>query len=214
MSLSEKQKQHLDKIHNSKEVIKKRSESLKKKWANDEEYRKRMSEAHKGNKCSEETKEKMSRIAKEKGFGKWSKGRIPWIKGRTHSEETLEKIPLFKKGHTPWNKGKEIPQIQGENHWNWKGGLRNRKRNNERNDSRYHAWVKSVKERDNWTCKIDNEDCSGYCIVHHIESWRDNPNKRYDVNNGITLCQAHHPRKRAEEKQLIPNFKELIANEG
>ena len=30
-------------------------------------------------------------------------------------------------------------------------------------------------------------------------------------NNGITLCFAHHPRKRAEEKRLSPYFMELVS---
>lgn len=34
---------------------------------------------------------------------------------------------------------------------------------------------------------------------------------RYDINNGITLCHAHHPRKRADEAKLSPYFKELVA---
>ena len=30
--------------------------------------------------------------------------------------------------------------------------------------------------------------------------------------NGITLCQAHHPRKRAEEKRLVPVLQRLVIN--
>jgi len=74
----------------------------------------------------------------------------------------------------------------------------------------YKNWVLRVKKRDNWKCRINNEDCSGYCIVHHILSWQGFPELRYNVNNGITLCQAHHPRKRAVEKRLIPFFQGLV----
>jgi len=97
----------------------------------------------------------------------------------------------------------------GENHWNWKGG--NYKRKDERNDSLYQNWVLQVKKRDNWKCRINNKDCSGHCIVHHILPWRDFPELRYNIENGITLCQAHHPRKRAEEKRLIPFFTGLVS---
>lgn len=57
--------------------------------------------------------------------------------------------------------------------------------------------------------KMKNENCSDYCEVHHILSRIDFPELRYSINNGITLCQAH-PKKRAEEKQLIPLFQELV----
>lgn len=33
---------------------------------------------------------------------------------------------------------------------------------------------------------------------------------RYEINNGITLCHFHHPRKREKEKELSPFFQELI----
>jgi len=75
----------------------------------------------------------------------------------------------------------------------------------------FQNWVKQVKKRDKNQCRINNEDCFGYNIVHHILPWRDYPELRYKINNGITLCQAHHPRKRVEEKQLIPLFKRLVS---
>lgn len=46
--------------------------------------------------------------------------------------------------------------------------------------------------------------------AHHILGWEEYPKLRYEVNNGITLCRAHHPRKRAEEKKLVPYFMGLI----
>jgi len=135
-------------------------------------------------------------------------------------------IKGFQKGYTPYNKGKTswnkglkgyragikhswMPS--GENHWSWKGGPEFWKKDNERGDSAYHGWVLRVKKRDNYKCRINNKDCNGYCIVHHILPWREFPELRYEINNGITLCQAHHPLKRAEEKRLAPVFQELVS---
>lgn len=59
--------------------------------------------------------------------------------------------------------------------------------------------------------KINNKDCEGKLEAHHILSWKDYPELRYDINNGITLCHAHHPKKRAEEKRLSPYFMELVS---
>lgn len=71
-------------------------------------------------------------------------------------------------------------------------------------------WTKNVKNRDNWSCRIADNNCGGRLEAHHILRWVDYPELRYEVNNGITLCHAHHPRKRAEEKRLVPTFMELV----
>src|ERR1035437_7018183 len=44
-------------------------------------------------------------------------------KGYHLSEETKSKMTLHLKGRKAWNKGKKYPQISGEKHFNWKGGL-------------------------------------------------------------------------------------------
>ena len=69
-----------------------------------------------------------------------------------------------------------------------------------------------VKKRDNWKCKIDNLDCEGRLESHHILSWKDYPELRYDINNGICLCKKHHPKKRNEEINLILTFQQIINN--
>jgi len=33
---------------------------------------------------------------------------------------------------------------------------------------------------------------------------------RYNIKNGITLCHFHHPKKRMEEKRLIPFFQGVV----
>lgn len=81
----------------------------------------------------------------------------------------------------------------------------------ERRTSAYFFWRKSVWLRDSYACKIANPDCAGRIEAHHILGWAEHPELRYEINNGITLCHAHHPRKRAEEKRLIPTFLELVS---
>lgn len=98
--------------------------------------------------------------------------------------------------------------LSGANNARYKG--ENCKRKEQRNDPLYVWWTKQVKKRDKNVCKINNKDCSGYNIVHHILGWTEFPELRYEINNGITLCQAHHPRKRAEEKELQDYFKNLV----
>ena len=50
----------------------------------------------------------------------------------------------------------------------------------------------------------------GKLEAHHILSWSKFPELRYEVNNGITLCHFHHPRKRNDEMTLSPFFQSLV----
>lgn len=80
----------------------------------------------------------------------------------------------------------------------------------ERNDYSYQEWRKKVWERDRFLCKMRDVNCAGHIEAHHIIGWKKNPGLRYEVDNGITLCHFHHPRKRKEEERLSPYFKQLI----
>lgn len=118
-------------------------------------------------------------------------------------------------GKPPINKGIKRPEMTGENHPKWIKDRTQLKRFNnvnlDRRSSAYHYWRLEVYKRDNYKCKINNCDCSGRIIAHHILSWTRFPELRYEINNGITLCQAHHPRIRVEEKRLIPFFMGLMS---
>jgi hypothetical protein len=144
------------------------------------------------------------------------------LTGRIIPQKTRDKMSIAKKNMSVATKQKMSKSKKGimpkNKVWGRKGEsnpayLKDRsliKKRDERNDPAYQVFVKECKKRDNYRCKINNQDCSGYCIVYHILSWRDYPELRYNINNGITLCQFHHPRKRDEEQKLIPTFKELI----
>lgn len=80
-------------------------------------------------------------------------------------------------------------------------------------DPESKQWRRSVLERDGFRCKISNEDCLGKIEAHHILGWKSHPELRYQINNGITLCHFHHPRRREDEKRLTPYFKELVAGQ-
>lgn len=100
---------------------------------------------------------------------------------------------------------------RGENHPNWVNG--NYKKSDKKwSSSAYVYWSLSVKNRDNWKCKISSENCKGQLESHHILNWVDYPELRYDINNGITLCHAHHPRGRAKEKAMVSTFMELLTS--
>jgi len=104
-----------------------------------------------------------------------------------------------------------IKKMNGRKPWNWIKDRTMLVKKQERNDVAYKEWRTNVWKRDSWKCKINNCDCYGRIESHHILSWKDFPELRYDVNNGITLCHAHHPRIRAEEKRLIAEFRQLVS---
>lgn len=77
-------------------------------------------------------------------------------------------------------------------------------------DGRYREWMFSVKKRDNWSCRISDINCKGRLESHHILNWKEYPELRYEINNGITLCHAHHPRGRENEAKLSPFLINLV----
>jgi len=53
-------------------------------------------------------------------------------------------------------------------------------------------WTKLVKERAGNRCEMEDGKCSGDLHAHHIIPKHLDPNKKYEVTNGICLCEAHH----------------------
>lgn len=85
-----------------------------------------------------------------------------------------------------YNSDRHMPK--GENHWNWQNG---KSLENDRHDSNeYKQWRKMVYERDQYKCvKYGSKNKLN---AHHIKSWKYYPDLRYNINNGITLCEKCH----------------------
>ena len=97
-----------------------------------------------------------------------------------------------RKGCPPYNAGKKRPELSGEKHPNWKGGITTEER---KQRLEFRTFMqKKVFERDNYTCVI----CShrgGNLQVDHIKSWSQHPELRFDISNCQTLCMGCHYRK-------------------
>lgn len=140
--------------------------------------------------ASEEIKEKIYQTNMEK-YGVKIPTQNPEIQAK-YKETCLEKYGypsygvLYSKTHT------------GELSPTWKHGAKSHRE--ERYSFEYREWRRNVFARDNYTCQkcgAHNHRGNGVAVqleAHHIKNWKDNPDCRYDENNGITLCINCHNR--------------------
>lgn len=76
---------------------------------------------------------------------------------------------------------------KGELHPRYKGNKRLRE-----GASRYEykKWVKDVFKKDDYTCQMCGS--KKYLRAHHIKEWAKYPEFRYEISNGMTLCEDCH----------------------
>ena len=108
----------------------------------------------------------------------------------SNSLANLKNAVKFKKGMTPWNKGKKIPWMSGEKHFAWKGGTYDKDRKIDMGRKNYRAWRMAVLERDGYKCIWCGEEDN--LNADHIKSYTKYPELRYAVDNGRTLCVECH----------------------
>ena len=187
-----------------------------------EETKRKISRANKGRVRTEEWRRNLSNALK--GRVSWNKGKktglvpktafkkgdVPWIKGKKHTKETLEKMSRIHKGQTPWIKGRRHTEESkqkmrvanlGDKSPNWQGG-----KSFEPYGTGFNGSLKKrVRVRDNYTCQI----CG--CIkkfpqTHHID---------YDKNNNseenlVCLCNRCHGKTNFNRAAWKAYFNELL----
>lgn len=85
----------------------------------------------------------------------------------------------------------EADSLRGENNPCWRGGTTSELQL-ARGSSEYPIWRKSVFERDNYTCQCCGDSSGANLNAHHLQNFSVYKELRYDVNNGITLCENCH----------------------
>jgi len=122
----------------------------------------------------------------------FKKGHIPWNKGKQLSEKTKKKISEARNGkkHTEKMRKRLSEANKGERGSNWKGGI-NPINNTIRKGIECRLWREAVFAKDNWTCqKTGIKGCK--LVAHHIKNFADYPELRFSINNGITLSEKAH----------------------
>ena len=99
----------------------------------------------------------------------------------------------------PWT---NPPHPKGKDHYNWKGGITSINQLI-RQSKKYKKWQQTIYKRDNWTCQICKNHCHNKIIAHHIAPFSLFPKKRFQINNGITLCRKCHINLHKVIKKLI-----------
>lgn len=81
-------------------------------------------------------------------------------------------------------------KISGKNHPLYDSTLTEEDRIDRRLLPEYRNWSKSVLRRDNYTCQICFD--KGRMNAHHLNSWKWFDSLRFNLDNGITLCNDCH----------------------
>jgi 5-methylcytosine-specific restriction endonuclease McrA len=138
-----------------------------------------------------------------------------FIKGHEVPKECRDSARLrslgntYRRGSTQTEKSKEKNRIahlgkvtmQGENHYNWKGGI-TPLRKKLYFGKEYKKWRKNVFERDNYTC----QECGtigGKLNADHINPWAFFPKLRFELSNGRTLCINCHRKTKTWGNRVV-----------
>ena len=89
-------------------------------------------------------------------------------------------------------KGENHPMygIRGENHHKWNPNLTDKERHDKRDTVENYHFRNSVFERDNYTCIVCGN--KGLLNAHHINNYHSDIDNRYNIDNGVTMCEKCH----------------------
>lgn len=77
-------------------------------------------------------------------------------------------------------------------------------------DPLYVNWKKQIKERDKYRCRWPGCLSCKRLEVHHIKKWATNPESRYSLANGITLCNRCHKMIQNKEEHYEEFFMKIL----
>jgi hypothetical protein len=111
-----------------------------------------------------------------------------WL-GKKRSEETKEKFHL---SHVGRYHGRELLE-----HVDAKIRLRK--------SAEMKRWARAIKKRDGRAC-LQCGEIEGTIIAHHIWPFSTFPDLRFDLSNGVTLCERCHLKTLGREVSMVNSF--------
>jgi predicted restriction endonuclease len=78
----------------------------------------------------------------------------------------------------------------------------------------YNYFRTKVKDRDGNRCRWPGCQENKKLQVHHIKTWKRYPWLRFEVSNGITLCEFHHMMINGYESYYITFFYSILNNKA
>ena len=81
---------------------------------------------------------------------------------------------------------------RGENHHRYNPNLTDEDRGKTTTTLEYIEWRKQVFERDSYTCQHCGDNKGGNLNAHHKNSRDSFPEEKYNIDNGVTLCESCH----------------------
>jgi len=116
-------------------------------------------------------------------------------------KKRIKSIPYGKKANIKYC---QICTKKGDRSHRWKGGT-TPQRLKEYKCQEYKNFVNNVLKRDDYTCQycgIKNGCGKNVDLqIHHIKSYAEYPNLRFDITNGITLCKECHNNTKRNKKR-------------
>lgn len=98
--------------------------------------------------------------------------------------------------------GRKCPKCSrpsGKEHWNFNPNLTDEERSKrDLQNGKIRIARNAAFKRDGFTCVLCGENKGGNLEAHHLESWDSNVEKRFDVDNLVTLCTDCHKRFHSE----------------
>lgn len=81
---------------------------------------------------------------------------------------------------------------KGEKHPNFNSNLSDKDRVKHSHSQSFREWLLCVKKRDEFKCRVCGFNKGKILCSHHLDGWNKFPDKRFIIENGITLCRHCH----------------------